>query len=148
MAYYDALVTAWNGATQPPTGVTGAALTGGMTTLQKITAINAWTVLGAAIPMLLPSYKIYNAIVPSEFQALTATQQQLIRDIISQGTVDGSASGNARAVMLQIFGVGTTTRTNLVNLAKLYDTPAVAWWSANGYLSPFVLADATNAGLT
>lgn len=148
MADYAPLIAAWNGATQPPTGVTGTALTGGMTRQQKIDAVNIWTVVGAAIPMLLPSYKIYNAIVPSEFQALTATQQQLIRDIIGQGTVDASAGNNARAVMMQIFGVGTTTRTNLTNLAKLYDSPAVSWWSANGFLSSLGLGDAIAAGLT
>ena len=46
MAYYTALITAWNGATQPPTGVTGSGLLGGDTTAQKITKVNAWTITG------------------------------------------------------------------------------------------------------
>ena len=47
MAWYTALINAWNGATQPPAGVTGTALTGGMSTAQKLAAVNAWTVVGS-----------------------------------------------------------------------------------------------------
>ena len=43
MAYYTALITAWNAGTVPG-GVTGSALTG--TTAQKLAAVNAWTVSG------------------------------------------------------------------------------------------------------
>lgn len=50
MAYYDALIAAWNGATQPPAGVTGAALTG-LTTAQKLAAVNGWTVVGPNVPI-------------------------------------------------------------------------------------------------
>ena len=41
MAYYDALIAAWNSATQPPAGVTGAPLQAGDTTQGKIDKINA-----------------------------------------------------------------------------------------------------------
>ena len=46
MGDYGALIAAWNSATQPPTGVTGTALTSGMTTAQKLAAVNGWTVPG------------------------------------------------------------------------------------------------------
>ncbi len=42
---YAALAAAWNAATMPPDGVTGATLSG-LTTEQKIAAVNAWTVAG------------------------------------------------------------------------------------------------------
>ena len=48
MGTYTALAAAWNSSTQPPTGVTGTALTG-LTTAQKIAAVNAWTVKSAPI---------------------------------------------------------------------------------------------------
>jgi hypothetical protein len=147
MAYYDALIAAWNGATQPPAGVTGTALLAGDAAAQKIAKVNAWTVVATAIPMIVPTYKIYNAVVPSEFQALTAANQQLIRDIFGMGTVDASVGTNVRSVILQVFGVGTVTRTNLTALAAPYDSPKQPWWQANGYQSQFHIDDATNAGL-
>jgi hypothetical protein len=36
---YSPLVTAWNSATQPPAGVTGAPITAGMTAQQKIDTV-------------------------------------------------------------------------------------------------------------
>ncbi len=150
MAYYDALIAAWNGATQPPVGVTGAALTGGMTTQQKLDAVNAWTVSGPAVPMVIPTYIIYNAIDPTEFSNLSpASNQQLVRDILSMGTVDVSVGTSVRTRLLALFGVGTTTRANLVAAAKNYDASPVPWWKANGYSSPFNLTgDIKKAGLT
>lgn len=58
---------------------------------------------------------IFNAIVPSEFSALTADQQRFVRDVFSLGdAVDVGPGTNARTVLLDAFGVGTTTRDNLV----------------------------------
>ena len=147
MAYYTALQTAWNSVTQPPVGVTGTGLSTGQTTLQKLANVNAWTVAGTAIPMVVPTYTIYNLIVPSEFVALTAANQQLVRDILSMGTVDGSPGTSVRTRMVTIFTSGTTTFSNLSNLAKTYDTPAVNWTSANGY-PKLELTDTAAAGLT
>ena len=39
MAQYTNLIAAWNGATQPPTGVTGSPLLGGDTTAQKLAKV-------------------------------------------------------------------------------------------------------------
>jgi hypothetical protein len=149
MAYYDALIAAWNGAQQPPAGVTGIALTGGMTTQQKLDAVNAWTVAGPASQMIIPTYIIYNAIDPTEFSNAGATNQQLIRDILSMGTVDVSLGTNVRNRLLAIFGAGTQTRTKLSAAAASYDATPVPWWRANGYSSPFNLTgDIKKAGLT
>lgn len=148
MAYYTALINAWNGVTQPPAGVSGLALTAGMTTAQKLNAVNAWLTSGAARPMIVPTYEIYNCIVPAEFVALTTTNQQLIRDILGMGTVDASPGTSVRARIVAVFPNGTTTFTNLSNLARNYDTPQVSWWIANGYLRAFDLGDCAAAGVS
>ena len=58
---------------------------------------------------------IFNAIVLSEFAALTADQQRFVRDVFSLGdAVDVGPDTNARTVLLDAFGAGTTTRDNLV----------------------------------
>lgn len=58
---------------------------------------------------------IFNAIVPSEFVALTDQNRQLVRDVFSLGdAVDVGPGTNARTVLLSAFGNGTATRDNLV----------------------------------
>lgn len=148
MANFAPLITAWNSATQPPTGATGTAIVSGMTRDQKVAAVNSWTVAVAAKPMVIPTYEIYNAIVPAEFQALSAANQQLIRDILGMGTVDVSAGTGVRNVILQVFGAATVTRANLTLIAAPYDTPRTPWWQANGFQSPICLGDAIAAGLS
>lgn len=67
----------------------------------------------------LSGSQIYNATVPSEFQALTADQKQYVRDIWGLGdSIDVRTGTNVRTVYLAIFGAGTTTRTNLANLVN------------------------------
>ncbi len=133
MAYYDALVAKW--ATLPPG-----------TIAQKLANINAQTVSGAAVAMVIPTFSIYNVIVPAEFTALNATQQQTLRDILGLGSVDVSSGTQARAVILSIFGAGTATRTALIALAAPYDAPLDLWWQANGYLAPINRNDLVAAG--
>jgi hypothetical protein len=145
MAYYDALIAAWNSPTQPPAGVTGLPLLAGDTTAQKIAKVNAWAVADPS--MIVPAYMIYNAIVPSEWSALTPANQQLIRDILSQGTVDGSTGKTARTVLLSVFGVGTQTRANLAAIAAPFDNLTTPWTTKNGYPSTLNLNDAVAAGL-
>jgi hypothetical protein len=100
VAYYDALVAKW---ATLPVG----------TTQQKLDNLNAQTV-SVTSSTTVPSYILYNAIVPSEFQALVSATQQLVRDVLSLGVIDISNTGNARTVILQAFAAGTQTRTNLV----------------------------------
>jgi hypothetical protein len=75
MSYYTALINAWNSATQPPSGVTGTGLTG-LTTAQKLVAINGWTVTGT-IPTTFytTGSAVLNCINITEFNNLTAAQQ-------------------------------------------------------------------------
>lgn len=134
MAYYDLFITKWN------------TLSG--STTSKLAQVNSATVSGPSTPMIIPTYKIYNVIDTTEFTALSAANQQLVRDILGMGTVDGSAGTSIRNRMLAIFGAGTATRTALTALASVYDSPSVPWWQANGYLRPFDMGDVTAAGLS
>lgn len=145
MVDYTALQTAWNSGTQPPVGITGTALTG-LTTANKLAAVLAWTTTGAAIPMIVPTYKIYNLIDLTEFTALTTGNQQLVRDILGMGTVDGSAGTSVRARLVAIFPSGIT-RTALNALAATYDSPTVNWAGKNGYAG-ITMNDVAAAGLS
>lgn len=57
---------------------------------------------------------VFNALDRAEWLALSATDQQVVRDIFTLGDSIPTASGtNVRAALLAVFGAGTTTRTNL-----------------------------------
>lgn len=145
MAFYDALTAAWNGATQPPAGVTGTGLTAQMTTQQKLDAINAWTVVSAKKALLSPS-AILNAIVAADLAALTSAQVSFLTLVLQGSTVDASAGTTVRAAIQTIFSGKTVTLSQLAALVAPYDNNKVSWTSANGYavLTP---VDAANAGL-
>jgi hypothetical protein len=100
--------------------------------------------------MIVPTYRIYNLIDLSEFTTLSAANQQLVRDILGMGTVDGSPGTSVRNRMLGVFtSAGSPiTRAALVALAATYDTPQISWWQANGYARPFDLGDIAAAGLS
>src|SRR5271166_4147068 len=108
MAYYDALIAAWNNVTQPPPGVTGTGLTG-LTTNNKLIAVNAWTVTGA-VPTTFPisGSQIFDAINWSDFTALTAANQLIIWNIIL--TANGSPL---------VAGPGLTVSTALITVWPL-----------------------------
>lgn len=140
MAYYDALIAKW------------ATLTPG-TTEAKLAQINALTVTGAAIPMIVPSYEIYECIDPPEFGALTAGNQTVARDIIGMGTVNGSAGTKTRARMVALFtNASGPTRLALAALAAKYDSPAIPWATATiaqgggGLGAPVAPSDLVQAG--
>ena len=92
MAYYTALINAWNSATQPPVGVTGTGLTG-LTTEQKIAAINGWTVTGTVpTSLLVTGSQLLNCINWTEFAALTAPQQS---NLLALCQVPGQLQGGS-----------------------------------------------------
>ena len=81
MAYYTALVSAWNNASLAtgatlPSGVTGSLLTG-LTTTQKLAAINALGGDGRCAYRVVCYWcgQLLNCINWTEFAALTAAQQ-------------------------------------------------------------------------
>lgn len=147
MAYYDLLIAAWNNPTQPPPGVTGQALTG-LTTAQKIAAVNAWTVAGTPAKAILSPSSILNAIVFADLAALTQLQVSQLNLLLAGSSVDASAGTTIRLGIQQLFAGKTQTLINLGALVAPFDSPTVLWWQANGYPSPFHLTDATNAGLS
>jgi hypothetical protein len=161
LAYYTALINAWNAASAAtgaalPSGVTGSLLTG-MTTAQKIAAVNAWTVTGPAIPAYIPVEDIKSVIVPSEFLSLTTLKIQQLQFIL-QGSemIYAPVGGLARGVIGNVFASGPNTLAALTALAAKYDTPKIPWVTAPltnnpsgaGLSTPVSMNDAINAGLT
>jgi hypothetical protein len=59
------------------------------------------------------TYEIFDAIVPDEWDALTATEKSRIQLILSMGQVSLKGA-NTRAALSKAFGAGTTTRSNLI----------------------------------
>lgn len=91
----------------------------GMTDQQVADDLN--TAYREVIRSTLTGSTIFNAIEPSEFEALGDQSKQFVRDVFSLGdAVDVGEGTNARAVLLGAFGAGTTTRENLV--AAVTDT--------------------------
>jgi hypothetical protein len=152
MAYYDALIAAWN-AGGKPVNTSGTSIVGGMTTAQKIDAVNSWTMTGTQQSVIVPTYQIYNAIVPADFTSLSASNQQLVRDILGMGTVDASPGTNVRATLVSVFTGKATTLANFQALADSYK-PSIPWWqqtvaNGGGGLASAVNAnDAAAAGLS
>ncbi len=153
MAYYTALIAAWNNATQPPPGVIGTALTGGMTTAQKLAAVNAWTV-AVPQPANIPVTSIIGAIVPADFTGLTALQLQQLQFLLQASqTVFAPPNGTVRSVFGSIFAGKTTTLANLTALVTPLDNATQNWCAANGYpvnsagTGNLSIPDTLNAGL-
>ena len=157
MAYYTALIAAWNGTTQPPTGITGTGLLSGDTTAEKIAKVNAWTVTGS-VPTSLSTTgsALLNCINWTEFAALTAAQQANLLALCSipGGLLGGSA--NAALITAGMFLAYFTnhsgpTITALTALAQATIQPWVIAPIANGgagLSGPVSLSDTQVAGLT
>lgn len=149
MAYYDALIAAWNGATQPPVGVTGAPLTAQMSPAQKIATINGWTITGSLpTSFFVTGAQVLNCINYAEFKALTATQQS---NLLAMLAVPGNLLGGSGSVAFMVDGMiidfflaaGPKTIAALMALAQASVTP---WWQANGYSSAIGASDLAAAG--
>lgn len=62
--------------------------------------------------------EVVASVVPAEWVLLTAVQQSWLTWVAgSGGTLDASAT-NVRSGFTALFGAGTTTRTNLTNMAQ------------------------------
>lgn len=148
MAYYDALIAAWNSGTQPPAGITGTALTGGMTTAQKLAAVNAWTIIGPPKKLVISPSDIINRIVYTDLAALTQIQLLQLQVLLSGTAVDATQGSPIRTGIQTLFAGKTQTLANLVALVAPYDNPVIIWTVANGYPPGINLNDAAAAGLT
>jgi hypothetical protein len=148
MAYYDALIAAWNNPTQPPPGVTGTGLSGTMTTDQKLVAQNGWTMVGPAVKMVVQATDVYNLINLTEYNALSAANQTAVNNLLSMGMLDASQGTTVRSRFVAIFPSGTQTFTALSNFAKQFDSPQTPWWIVNKYNNQINGQDLVNAGLS
>lgn len=133
---YSSLVTAWNNASLAsgatlPTGVTGSLLTG-MTTMQKIAAVNAWLVTGPALTPDLPIKSVIACIQSADLLALTTAQSLALQIVMtgSNGLVYSPIGGTVRSVFATIFSGKTATLNALAALVALYDTPQIPWITA------------------
>lgn len=139
--YYDALIAKW------PT-------VAGSTQQQKLDNLNAETVTLPKIPMIIPTYQVYNVMDVAEFAGLSAANQQNMRDILAMGNVDLTQGQPARNRMIQLFGPTTNTRAAMAAMSVPYDAPKMPWWQATvaqggGQLtSPVSKDDLTAAGLS
>lgn len=64
---------------------------------------------------VVDAYLVWEAIVPAEWAALTATERQRVQQILGMGRVN-LRGANTRASLAAAFGSGATTRSNLVAL--------------------------------
>ena len=119
MAYWDALVAKW---AQAPAG----------TNDQKLTWVNAQTVTGPAIKMIVPATEIYNRTDRGEYDALTNLKQQPIQRNLALSTIDFLRQQHARAVADDIPG-RRENKTNLKPYTDSFDTPKIPWWQSAGY---------------
>lgn len=151
MAYYDALIAAWNGATQPPPGVAGTGLTAQMTTAQKIAAVNGWTVTGTVpTTFFVTGAQLANSVNYAEFKALTAAQQSnLLLMFACPGQLLGGSANTTHLIdgmIIDYFPLAGPTIAALTALAKGTVTP---WWQSGGNLNSTVSqSDVTAAGLS
>jgi hypothetical protein len=143
MTNYANLVAAWNSATQPPAGVTGAGLSAGDTTAQKLAKINAWTVTGSVpTSFYTTGAALWNCVKVSEFLALSATGQAQIQNccMISGPLLGGSANAaiGAPGLFLNWFALNSVTIANLTALAQAV---VQDWWQYAGFTSAFGYPD-------
>lgn len=140
MAYYDALTAKW-------------ATLSGMTT-QKLSAINALTVPGPAVPCFLAPTQIVNAIVPADLAALSGTYLQILLILLSGASVNASVGTTVRIGVQTIFTGKTTTLSQLGALVAPFDNPQVPWWQAavanngGGLSAPVSQTDLDAVGLS
>lgn len=99
----------------------------GMTDAAIAAAIDSNTVTTVINPLVLRGSDIFNAIVPSEFTALSAANQQLVAWVFGLGdAIDVSAGTNARLVLQDNFPSNSGTWANLVKLATVTQTIAAS----------------------
>ena len=152
MAYYTALISAWNTGTVP-TGVVGSALTG-QSTAQKLININGWTVT-ATIPAQynISGSQLQNCINWPELAALTDAQRKdvlllCLGSNLSVGSSAGQLALIADGMVVAYFPPGGHTITSLSALAP----GAQLWWQVSvangggGLNSPVTANDLVAAG--
>lgn len=152
---YLALQNAWTSAVQPPAGVLGTGLNATMTTAQKISTVNSWTITGS-VPASFTTTgpALLNCINWPEFAAIsTAFLQSAILAVCNNpGPILGGSANTthfAPGLFLASFTVGSNTISALIALAQSTVTP---WWQASvanngaGLSAPITPSDLIAAG--
>src|SRR5271166_5907741 len=160
MAYYTALISAWNTSSASPgalpSGVAGTSLFG-LTTPNKIIAVKAWTVTGT-IPTTttFSGAQLSGWINWTEFAALTAAQQANLMSLIAgQGPYLGGSANTGLLPVGMILAFFTNHSGPTVAAMTAYvNSLVLPWWqttvaNGGGGLNGVVgQTDATIAGLS
>ena len=141
---YALLVTEWTtltGSATITTPVQAAATPGFLEQLAN-------TTVTGNIPTLIsvPASAIFNCLVYSEFEALTAAQQTLLMQVLAiSGNLQG---GSASQFIAPMFGALASKMPNTITaLTALAQALPAPWWSANGFLAPTNINDLIAAGI-
>ncbi len=87
----------------------------GMTDLEVATDLNI--VYREVDVQSVSGQEIFETVIPSEYNALTDKQINLLHAIMGMGSILVNGA-NTRTALLTMFGPGTTTRSNLAALQK------------------------------
>lgn len=90
----------------------------------------------------VPAHEVFEAVVPSEYAALTSANKTLLQTILGMGTINVQGS-NTRAALAGMFGAGTATRAALVALQTR--TESMARWKEIGLAREVDFADVQEA---
>lgn len=98
----------------------------------------------------IPVSEITKAIDRDEFNAASAADRQWIQTITSGGDINPKSGGEVREGLLQIFAVGTESRTNLLALVTEAASRATQLFKAgtistDELITPSIVAQARNA---
>lgn len=134
MAYYDSMKAKW------------ATLAG--TTEQKLAALNALLVTGAAVPAIVSPSQLLNTIVFADLSALTQLQISQLTLLLSGASIDASPGTTIRLGIQALFAGKTATLNALATLAAKYDSPQIPFYLSDGYSRPFDMGDVMAAGVS
>lgn len=148
MAYYDALISAWNTGTLPA-NTTGTPLTG-LTTANKLIAINGWVHTGTVpATIFVTGAQVANCINWAEFAALTTDQKnQLLALCSSPGPLLGGSANTTRLLVGMLLSCFANNSATIANLTALAVAAVQPWWQFAGYTRAFDMGDVTAAGLS
>lgn len=162
MAYYTALAVAWSAGTVP-SGVTGNALTG-LSTANKLAAINAWTVPGPNMDVGAGQVLGYLALqgkwTPLQTYASTGTGQATAilaaKELVAllSSPAFSTFQMSISAVYMAVAGFlaalaadsGSGILTADVNALLSLAATTTLWWSSIGLTSPISSSDLAAAG--
>lgn len=104
---------------------------------------------GASGETLFKSYTpvedVAACIVRSEYDALAAAGKTYLNEVVLKGTKVKTGDATLRAQIAALFGAGTTTRTNLTNVASRAASRAEILFGENSYITDQDIATARNS---